>query len=102
MTPRNSSRIPCEDAGTAYAKTSTISLVAEYAAAPGIQKQNRVTQSHPGPLRPEHRQQGLCPHPGPDTEANHSQGSTAEETTQQHVKSRPQDSSTRQYRYGTS
>jgi hypothetical protein len=86
--------------GTAYAKISKIYIVAAYATSPGIQKQKRVTQSHPGPLRPDHRQQRLCPRPGPDTETSRSEGSTAQETTEQYVKSHPQNSSTCSYRYG--
>src|SRR6266446_6318272 len=92
----------CATRDAVYEISSDISIVARDATSPGIQKQNRVTPSHSGPLRPEHRQQGLYPCPDPDTEANHAKGSTAEETTQQYVKSCPQNSSTRHHRHGTS
>src|SRR5437879_4961501 len=95
-------RVPfsaCPPRGIFYGIAKAICIVAAYATAPGIPKQKRIAQSHPGPLHPDHRQQGLCPRPGSDTEAKGSEGSTAEETTQQYVKSRPQNSSTRHHRY---
>src|SRR5262245_2687057 len=64
-------------------------IVAGDATSPGIQNQKRVTPSHPGLIHSEHRQQRLCPCSGSDTEAKGSEGSTAEETAQQCVKSRP-------------
>src|SRR5437870_908018 len=76
-------------------------IVAGYSPSPGTQKQKRVTQSHPGPLHPDHRQQRLCPRPGSDTEAKGSEGSIAEATTQPYVKSHPQNSPTRHHREGT-
>src|SRR5438132_11801650 len=74
-------------------------IVAGYAASPRIQKQKRVTQSHPGPLRPDHRQPRLCPRSDSDPEAKGSEGSTAEATTQQYSKSYPQNSPACSYRY---
>src|SRR5437879_4152907 len=44
----------CREGNATYDIAKALCIMAAYATSPGIQKQKRAAQSHPGPLHPDH------------------------------------------------